>query len=278
MISFSLVILSFTKNQDTFRMNKDCINSFIQSAHSAKVSYEIILVESNKNANYDYQNKYIKIIKPNENFNFHKFGNIGLRKAEGEFFVFSNNDVLFDENWLVELCKVINSNKEVKSFSPYDKSSNSIPESLIKKSKLIYGYDIQKHLTGWCIVMHKGVYKTIGALDERFNFYYADNDYAMQLQKYNIKHALVTNAKAKHLESKTSNKSFKSFNLPKNIPKYVIKENRSWILENPEMIKGLIQYHKKWGSRKSIKLKLLIIEKLKMIGLDHFSRFVLIAK
>lgn len=278
MINFSLVILAKTDNENVFNMNLNCINSFVQSVHRANVSYEIIIVESNNHANYDYQNEHLKIIKPNEKFNFHKFGNIGLRLAKGEFYVFSNNDVIFDVNCLMELNKVITSNKDISSFSPYDVSCNSLPTPLIKKSDFVVGYDIQRHITGWCIVMHKRVFKTIKQLDERFNFYYADNDYAMQLQKYNIKHALVTNAKAKHLESKTSNKSFKSFNLPKNIPKYVIKENRSWILENPEMIKGLIQYHKKWGSRKSIKLKLLIIEKLKMIGLDHFSRFVLIAK
>ena len=45
----------------------------------------------------------------------------------------------------------------------------------------------------WC---HWNKFKTIKQLDERFNFYYADNDYAMQLQKYNIKHNNIHNYNA----------------------------------------------------------------------------------
>jgi GT2 family glycosyltransferase len=271
----SLIILSKTDSEETFEMNINCINSFKRSALNAKQSFEIILVESNFEAEYNYDTEFLQVIKPNKPFNFHKFGNIGLNAAKGDFFIFSNNDVVFDIDFLSELYLIATQNKEIKSFSPYDNNSNKLPVPVIKSNDFLLGYDIQKYLTGWCIVMHHSVYKTIKGLDERFSFYYADNDYAMQLQKYNIKHALVTKAIAKHLEGKSTHSIKESFVLPKNTPNYVIKENWTWVLNNPKMIEGLILFHKKWGSRTVLKLKFKIINVLNKLGLGYFNRFIL---
>lgn len=275
MPEIELIILSKTDSNEIFKMNNNCINSFIKSAEKANVTYEIILVESNFEANYNYNNNSINIIKPNLPFNFHQFGNIGIKKAKGEYFVFSNNDVLFNENWLVELLKVSENNKTIASFSPYDNLSNKVPKVVIQSNSFLLGYEIQKHLTGWCIVMRKSVFESIKSLDERFLFYYADNDYAMQLQQNNIKHALVTKAIVNHLEKKNIEKLLEKFELPKNTPQYIIKENWTWVLQNKKMIEGLIVFHQKWGSRKELKLKLYIIKILRIFNLGVFNKYIL---
>ncbi|WP_299888572.1 glycosyltransferase [uncultured Lacinutrix sp.] len=256
-------------------MNVECLNSFVKSAKLANKPFEIILVESSNEADYTY-NEDVKVLKPNTVFNFHKFANIGLRAAKGDYFIFSNNDVVFDKNCLVEFFKVINNNKNIKSFSPYDARSNKLPKAKINTESHILGFEIQKHITGWCIVMHKDVYKIIKELDERFDFYYADNDYAMQLQKYNIKHALVTKAYVEHLEAQSTLKDVveTNFKLPENTPKYIIEEQWTWVLSNEKMINGLIAFHKKWGSRKLIKMKLFLAKNCSNLGLGYLNRYI----
>lgn len=280
MTKFSLIVLSKTDQQSTFDMNVECIDSFVKSAISAHVDYEILLIESNKNSNYQYNFQYLKIITPKDEFSFHKFLNIGVKHATGDYYILSNNDVVFDINWLVETNNVLQHNPKLLSVSPLDPKANSLPKDTLKNNNYIVGYQIQKHLTGWCIVAHKKVFKAIKQLDERFGFYYADNDYAMQLQKYNIKHALVTKAIVHHLHGQSSVKDKKnvSFKLPEKTPKYIIRENWTWVLSNKKMIEGLIQFHEKWGSRRSIKVKLYVIKLLKSIGLGFFSRFILTTK
>lgn len=278
MVVFSFIVLSKTDNDSIFNMNQDCFNTFVKSVEHINGAFEIILVESNKESEYYYTTPNLKIITPDDVFNFHKFLNIGIAQAKGEYLILSNNDVLFDENWLKEVLKIAKTNKKITSFSPYDAKANKLPLDSIKKNNYILGYQIQKHLTGWCIVTHKSVFKRIKKLDDRFKFYYADNDYAMQLQKYNIKHALVTKAIAHHLESVTSKKS-NSVKTPiiinKKLPKYIIKENWSWVLGNEKMMEGLILFHNKWGSRRVIKLKLKIANVLSKIGFGYLNRFII---
>ncbi|AXT20758.1 glycosyltransferase [Flavobacteriaceae bacterium AU392] len=262
-------------------MNLDCFTTFIESAKASEIKYEIILIESNKTNNWNYDLEHLKVIMPKGKFNFHKFLNIGVDNAEGTFYILSNNDVVFDKNWLLEILKVSQGNKNILSFSPFDANANKLSKQATKNNDYIVGYDIQKHITGWCLVIHKKVFDDIKQLDERFNFYYADNDYAMMLRKFNIKHALVTKAFVSHLEGisvKELKQKKKPIELNSKIPKYVVKENWTWVLENEQMIEGLIQFHNKWGSRKVIKLKLLIVEFLSKFGLGYFNRYVLLNK
>lgn len=276
MVDVSLILLSKTNSELVYNMTKACIDSFIQSAHVANKSYEIIVVESEIKSTYFEGDTSINIIKPIEEFNFHAFLNIGVKKANSNYYILSNNDIVFNENWLLETFTVIKNNSTIKSFSPYDVLSNKLDKKSIDNHSYIEGYEIQKHIAGWCIVMHKSVYRTIKGLDEQFHFYYADNDYAMQLQKFNVKHALVTNAKVTHLEAQSSNSNKASnFKRPKGTPQYIIKENWTWVLGNEKMIKGLIQFHNKYGSRKVIKLKLLICNALESINLGYLKRYII---
>tara|TARA_R110002049_G_scaffold3795_5_gene27654 strand:- start:133090 stop:133935 length:846 start_codon:yes stop_codon:yes gene_type:complete len=280
MIQFSLIVLSKTDSIDIYEMNKQCFNTFVKSVKYSESTFEIILIESNEEAKYDYLIPNLKIITPKEDFNFHKFLNIGINEATGNYYILSNNDVVYSENWIDAFNKAKKKNKNILSFSPYDSKSNKLPKSVVQENELVLGYEIQKHLTGWCIITDEKVFDKIKKLDERFNFYYADYDYAMQLQKYNVQHALVTNAKVSHLESVSYHQenSINYDQLPKETPKYLIKENWTWVLKDKKMVAGLIMFHKKWGTRKSIKIKLFIVLKLKIIGFGFLNRFILTSK
>lgn len=256
-------------------MNNNCINSFIESINETNAEYEIVIVESNESSEWNYNFKPLEVLKPKDQFNFHKFLNYGIEQASGDYYVLSNNDVVFEKKCFTEILKVVSVNNKIKSFSPYDRKSNKLPKQIINSNDFVLGYEIQKQLTGWCIVAHKSVLDSIGSLDERFDFYYADNDYAMTLIKHNIKHALVTKALAEHLEAGVSKKSKTPVSVEKKIPKYIIKENRNWILENEKMIDGVIKFHEKWGSYRIYKLKLKIALFLQRMNLGRLNRIVL---
>jgi GT2 family glycosyltransferase len=184
--------------------------------------------------------------------------------------------VVYDVNWLSEILKVQRLNPDIASFSPYDALANKIPKEEIESQDYILGHKIQRHITGWCLVVSDKVIKIIKKLDERFSFYYADNDYAMSLIKYNFKHALVTKAIAHHLESVSSKtiREKKAITLHPKTPKYIIRENWTWVLENEKMMEDLITFHNKWGNRKVIKLKLFFAQKLSSLRLGYLNRFI----
>lgn len=280
MEKYSLIVLANTVNDSIFEMNNECLNSFVNSADGI-VSYDIILIEGNKKRIWNYIFKNLTIIYPEEEFNFHKFLNIGISIAKGNNYILSNNDVIYDKYWLKNLLDIRIKNKQYLSFSPLDPHSNRLKKSLIEQNDLIAGYEIQKHIAGWCLVLDKMVLKKIIKLDEKFDFYYADNDYSMMLRKFNIKHVLVTGSIAYHLGNKKTKregnfKEIKNRSTKKKIPKYVIDNKMNWIYDDDKMIDGLIKFHEKWGGRKTIKAKLYMAEFFSSHGLGFLNRFILI--
>ncbi len=123
-------------------------------------------------------------------------------------------------------------------------------------------------------MVKRTIFSQIGMLDERFDFYYADNDYAMTLQKYGIKHGLIPRSEASHLWNKSTP------------PQPVLKipacwrifflahlhlKKNQWISSNKNMLRGYYLFHMKWGSTCSIKIRQFLFNRWKHPG---FSRFL----
>jgi GT2 family glycosyltransferase len=92
--------------------------------------------------------------------------------------------------------------KDIESFSPKD------PMLYMKyfdwhfiesKDEYYESYKVSEALMGWSLVVKRTALDKITPFDEQFDMYYQDNDYAMMLEKNNIKHALVRNSIACHL-------------------------------------------------------------------------------
>ncbi|MET3028165.1 glycosyltransferase [Flavobacterium sp. UW10123] len=254
-MKLSVIILAYTTTEGLFEMTMNCINSLIESEKQTEM--EIIVVESNKNYNnseFVYPD-FVKVIVPEEDFNFHKFLNIGVRESKGEFVALCNNDLIFYDNWFARIFEISQSNPQIKSFSP----SGRINDFSFEKEYEL-GYKVRTHVLGWCLVTYKQVISKIGYLDETFNFSYADNDYAMTLKKFNIKHALVNSSKVEHLErekvkknriglSEGYKKLQKSVKINHNkLPKYVFNKGNEYLLEDDQGLSDYLKYYKKWGS------------------------------
>lgn len=200
-MEIDVILLSYTKNDNIFNMTKRCIESIINSEKEHK--FNIFLVETEKSGKYTYDFKEVKTIVPNEEFNYNKFLNIGLKYCKNEWILISNNDTEYVGGWLTEMLKQHSKDNELISMSPYCPIWHVHKNNFKEKKEIFYGYRTSYELTGWSILINKKVIDIIGNFDEQFSFWYQDNDYSMNLQKYNVKHALIKKATVLHHLSKS---------------------------------------------------------------------------
>jgi len=209
-----VIILSLCTDTNQYQMNVDCIETLISSEKEHE--FNIILIESNKDFHdldfsYNYDN--VNVIIPEAAFNYNAFLNIGIKYSSSEYIVVANNDLLFRENWLTEILLCQREFPLVHSFCPFDPENES---ALVGQypSDVMFGYELDKELVGYCIVFNRRVLKVMPEFDESFTYYYQDNDYANTLRMHNVKHARVMSSHVIHLGSQTSEQksdySFKS--------------------------------------------------------------------
>lgn len=260
--SLGVVILTNTNSDSIFEMNKNCIKSLLEN--TSQYVKQIVLMESNKNAQYKYSDE-VTVIKPDEDFNFNRFLNIGISHCDTAFYALCNNDIIFEKNWFNEILRIKLQHPEILSFCPMDYNCAHKPVSKYPDTVDFYlGADTI--IPGYCIVVDKNIFKIIGDLDERFDFYYADDDYAMTIRKYNIKHAYVTKSIVTHLGGVTTKSvekvSYKEdliqFNLKNakyKVPRHLYHQDYAWIVSNPRMLNGYLTFHDKWGFENLVRLK-----------------------
>jgi GT2 family glycosyltransferase len=281
-MKLSAIILAMTTTEELFEMTSNCISSLMTS--ESAIEMEIIIIESNKNylnSSFKYP-ELVKIIIPESDFNFHKFLNIGIKASTGEYVALCNNDLIFYNNWFSQILKVKEENPSIKSFSP----SGKIDDYSFSKTFEL-GYKVRTHVMGWCIVANREVFPRIGFLDETFDFNYADNDYAMTLKKYNIKHALVNTSKVEHLEREKRNEKKEDVGLEYkklqseinlsliDLPKYVFLDEYKWLFQDEKGLSDHIKFHKKWGLPNLLYKKNKVADILIRFKLGFFNRFVL---
>ena len=276
-MKLSAIILALTTTKELYNMTNDCINSLIESEKDLDI--EIIVVESNKsylNSEYIYPD-FVKVIIPDTDFNFHKFLNIGIKSSKGEYIALCNNDLIFYKDWFYKIMQVKKQNPTIKSFSP----SNKINDCTITKSFEL-GYKVRTHVMGWCLVADRTLFSKIGFLDETFDFSFADNDYAMTLKKYNIKHALVCDSKVEHLDKKVSIKIKGDYvenlkfnkNIDIKLPDYLFSKDFEWVFSDEKGLRDFLKYHKKWGSPNILYKKNRIADILIKLKLGVLNRIV----
>jgi len=184
----TILILSNTANMSYYNMLEKCIDSI-------GTSFSIIVVETNSKikGKINPLEQKARFIFPEEQFNYNRFLNIGISHIDTEKFVISNNDVIYETGCMHEVNKRLDI---YDSVSPIDILS---PKNIHILEPCLEGYEIETHINGSCIGLTKNTYKIIGKFDESFKFWYQDNDYANLLKKYKLKHALLRDAKMKHL-------------------------------------------------------------------------------
>jgi GT2 family glycosyltransferase len=196
-----VIILSKASSEHLRNITENAIRSLLGSEDPKKIFLNILVVESEKDAPV-YHFPQTKTIYPKTKFGYHKYMNIGIKQSASPYVCIANNDLIFNKGWATSILNAFDADPDLESASPlcpvHHPTLDIHPQSGIRK-----GHEVRYEVAGWCIFFKRSILKKIGMLDEKFVFWYADNDYANTLIKYGIQHALVTDSIVEHLESKT---------------------------------------------------------------------------
>lgn len=200
MTDIDVIILTKSTGNESITSTKRTMVTMQQSDPNYKFHFH--LVESGINIKSQYAPIIDNYIVIREDFNYNRFLNFALPFLKYDWVVISNNDVGYEKNWLTEIMAIHEKRKDIESFSPKD------PMLYMKyfdwhfiesKDDYYESYKVSEALMGWSLVVKRTALDKITPFDEQFDMYYQDNDYAMMLEKNNIKHALVRNSIACHL-------------------------------------------------------------------------------
>lgn len=202
-IDIDIIILSYAKDEKLRKLTETAIQTLASSESPEHITFHVVVIESYLKAKtYDFPNT--TTVFPKVKFGYHRFMNIGIEMTKSPFICICNNDLEFNKGWATEILKAFQQDPTLASTSPA--CSLHHPEhGMALNSGIHYGYEVRKELIGWCLFFKRDILDTIGKLDPKFKFWFADNDYSKTLQKHGIKHALVTSSIVNHLESQTLN-------------------------------------------------------------------------
>lgn len=198
---FDVVILSFAKDDGLRAVTEHCLDTLIASEDSSRIQFRIFVLESNLSAS-PYAQPGVHTVFPAPPFNYHGYMNQGIKMGEAPFVAICNNDLSFHPGWATSLLEAFSADDNLYSASPIC-SLHHPRNGFELHSGIHHGYGVLREISGWCLVFRREMLGITGMLDERFYFWYADDDYARTLQEKGLLHGLVTDAVVDHLDSQT---------------------------------------------------------------------------
>lgn len=185
-----LIILSNAKDEEFRQMTQNTIDTALENSKEYKLN--IIVMEQNIEVSYIDT----KTIHYDIDFNYNKLANLGAQSGTAPYIMIANNDLLFKQNWLLELFK-----------TEYGVVSPKCPKDIRQKdfTENTTGYETAKHFSGWCFMIKRSIWEQIGGFDEDFSFWFADNAVVKQLEAINYPPMVVPSSLVEHLGSKTLN-------------------------------------------------------------------------
>jgi GT2 family glycosyltransferase len=200
-MKMDIVIVSNAVTQELRGLTENCLYSLRYSEIDGFVSFNIVVIESSRLA-ADYSSYGAQTVYPTSTFGYHKYLNIGIRMTSAPYICICNNDLVFGEHWASEIVSAFINNPLLVSASPFC-GMHHPKLGLMPDSGLCYGYQVGREVAGWCIAFRRDILDTTGYLDEKFRFWYADNDFSNTLKLHSLRHALVTSSRVDHLVSQT---------------------------------------------------------------------------
>lgn len=207
-MTVDVVILAYTLDKSIFEMNATAIDS-LRTAEP-DLDLRILLIESNTEwqAHGPGYGDDVVVMAPEEKFNFNRFNNLGMAQGKADWILFSNNDVVFHPGCISTMLAAQKTHPKAVSLCPVDpESSHTPPGTFSKEQRLVPGYLVRVHFTGWCFLVKRDIFERTGPFDTRFDYYFADDDFCMQLRQHNLINAVVPAAHVTHLANVTSKKA-----------------------------------------------------------------------
>ena len=232
----SIIILNY--NAGNLLLN--CVDSVFKSTYP---NFEVLVVDniSTDNSHVVCKKKFEKIhlIENKENLGYCEGNNVGIRNANGEFFVILNPDTIVEPNWLNHLMSAYNEFGEglyqPKFFSLNEKHVLQSTGNMLH----IFGFGFAKdkgkiddekmesvekinYASGTCLFTSKIVLDKIGLLDPFLFLYHDDLDLGWRAAHVGINSFYVPKSIIYHAESYSIKWSSKKF--------YWLERNRKYCL------------------------------------------------
>lgn len=191
-------VIILTDNTDTVMTHET-----VQSLHDSETEHQfrVITVASGRKKGYINTSGDMFIEGP---FNYNKALNKGLNYLTNDWVLISNDDVKYERKWFSNIMKVHKDRPDIESFSPKD------PMLYLRyfnghfsghQGDYFESYIVSEAFMGWSILIKRSALDKILPLDEQFDMYYQDNDFVECLKQQGIKHALVRDSIATHLNT-----------------------------------------------------------------------------
>lgn len=197
-------------NKDNIDMLEKCLDSIAKK--TTYCNYEILVVENNSESDetFEYYQKLekryekAKVLYYEGGFNFSRINNYASSYANGEFYLFLNNDVeVISENWLQELlaygtrsdtgvvgAKLYYLNDNIQHAGVIIGYRNAAAHAFINNYKTDVGYfgrsicaQNYSAVTAACMLVKKDVFKKVGGFDEELAVAYNDVDLCLKVRE-----------------------------------------------------------------------------------------------
>ncbi len=207
-----------------------CLQSIINKTNYD--NYEVIIVENNstKEDTFKYYEKisekydFVKICTWEDEFNYSKINNFGVKYAKGEYYILLNNDIeVRSPDWIDRMVAYLQYNDigavGAKLLYPDDTvqhcgivigvggfAGHIMTESDIKDSGYFGKLRVQQEVsaaTAACLGVDASVYKAVGGFDEEFAVALNDVDLCLKIRDMGKKIVLDPNISMYHYESKS---------------------------------------------------------------------------
>lgn len=195
----SIIMLTYNALEYT----KKCIQSI--ERHTS-IPYEIIFVD---NGSTDGTKKYLnqlieknnnyKLIANKKNLGFAAGNNQGVKKAEGKYILFLNNDVEVSDGWLESMVRTLELDKKIGMVGPItnmisgrqqvenvDYTDQEGFHQFVQKVRQINKGVItpRRRIAGFAMLMRKSLYESIGGFDESLGIgNYEDDDLCIRVRE-----------------------------------------------------------------------------------------------
>jgi GT2 family glycosyltransferase len=202
--SVSVIILNWNGKRHLER----CLPSLRNTNYpSEKIELIVVDNKSSDGSKAFVRNFFPEIIflELDKNYGFTGGNNRGAEVAHGELLVFLNNDTLVDDNWLVELVKVANNDKQIGicgSKILFEERRNIVQYAggFLNTlgggvSPFVYTEDtgmndtkLTGYVCGACLLIRRDVFEKLGGFDEDYFMYSDENDLCLRcwLLGYNV--------------------------------------------------------------------------------------------
>lgn len=217
--------------KDKWELTRNCVQSILEKTTYA--NYEILILdnrseeEETKNwlIQIAEQETRISVVGADMEFNYSRLNNFGMKHANGDVYVFLNNDtIIISEDWLERLVENV-CREDVGVVG----AMLLYPDDTIQHAGVVVGFGgwadhVYKGIapvhtmcpfvspvlsrnvlavTGACMAVSKKTIRKIGGFDERFIICGSDIELCLRAHQHGLFNRIDTNVRLYHLESKS---------------------------------------------------------------------------